>query len=217
MSYTDQDRTLALAGVFQAAHLAQELARRGRADTHAYGASLYSILCLEAEATAAVYGGVRGLAAGLALVRDKLAGPPSAGDLEFARYVLGMMQLAARLQPQVHMQEQIKRGIERARAQSGDFAPDGDGAPETAIETLADLYTQTISTLQPRILVNGEHSYLTDTAIVNRVRTALFAGIRAAFLWHQVGGRRWQLIFRRAALVRAARKLLEDIDAETQR
>ena len=76
------------------------------------------------------------------------------------------------------------------------------------IEKIAELYTQTVSTLGPRILVNGEQGYLANTLIAAKVRCALFAGIRAGFLWRQLGGRRWQLLFQRRAIANAAGEIL---------
>ncbi|HLR87578.1 MAG TPA: DUF489 family protein, partial [Wenzhouxiangella sp.] len=40
------------------------------------------------------------------------------------------------------------------------------------------------------------------------VRAILLAGLRSAILWHQVGGRQWQLIFRRGKMLQEARSLL---------
>ncbi|MDH3562042.1 MAG: lysogenization regulator HflD, partial [Gammaproteobacteria bacterium] len=46
MPYTD--RTLALAGLFQAARLAQQLAREGRAEPGAFAASILSLMLIDA-------------------------------------------------------------------------------------------------------------------------------------------------------------------------
>ena len=57
MSDSFADRTLALAGLFQAVRLAQQLAREGRVETSAFAASIQSLLLIDAPSTAAVYGG----------------------------------------------------------------------------------------------------------------------------------------------------------------
>ncbi|MDX1397057.1 MAG: DUF489 family protein [Oceanospirillum sp.] len=36
-----------------------------------------------------------------------------------------------------------------------------------------------------------------------KVRALLFAGIRSAILWHQLGGRRWKLLLGRKKILRA--------------
>jgi high frequency lysogenization protein len=52
-----------------------------------------------------------------------------------------------------------------------------------------------------RIQVSGNPAYLQQSGIAQRVRCLLFAGIRSAFLWHQVGGKRSHLLLRRDSLL----------------
>jgi len=80
------------------------------------------------------------------------------------------------------------------------------------IDDLAQLYARTISTLTPRIIVSGEHGYLTNPRTAARVRAVLLAGIRAAYLWNQLGGRRWHLVFRRSRTGKAADQLLQELE-----
>jgi high frequency lysogenization protein len=109
------------------------------------------------------------------------------------------------------MQDAIRRGIEAAESQMKFFESDEDaeGVHPRLVEKLAEIYAQTISTLTPRILVNGEHGHLSNPLIAAKVRAALLAGIRAAFLWRQLGGRRWQLLLQRRRIIGAARNLRE--------
>ena len=200
MSTAYTDRILALAGLFQAARLAQQLAREGRADVSTLAASVQSLLIIDAPTTASVYGGAQGVKVGLELLRNKLAGGNTdANDIEIARYVIAMIHLEGQLRRHADMQDAVRRGIEATREQMKFFeaAENGETLHPRLVEKLAELYTQTISTLTPRIMVNGEHGYLADATIAAKVRAALFAGIRSAFLWHQLGGSRWQLLFSR--------------------
>jgi high frequency lysogenization protein len=57
-------------------------------------------------------------------------------------------------------------------------------------------------------MVSGENSYLESPDMANKVRALLLAGIRAAVLWRQCGGSRWQLLFKRRAIIKAAETLL---------
>jgi high frequency lysogenization protein len=213
MPYTD--RTLALAGLFQAARLAQQLAREGRAEPGAFAASIQSLMLIDAPSTDAVYGGARGVTTGLEQLRSKLTGNTQANDAELARYVIAMIHLEGQLRRQTDMQEVIRRGIEAAREQMKFFeATENDETVHPRlVEKLADLYTQTISTLSPRIMVNGEHGHLSNPSIAAKVRAVLFAGIRAAFLWHQLGGSRWQLLFSRRKIAVEAGNILENLEA----
>jgi high frequency lysogenization protein len=218
MSTAYTDRILALAGLFQAARLAQQLAREGRADPPALTASVQSLLIIDAPTTESVYGGAQGVRTGLELLRDKLAGAGSntdANDVEIARYVIGMIHLEGQLRRNPDMQDAVRRGVEAAREAMKFFeaAENGETLHPRLAEKLAELYTQTLSTLTPRIMVNGEHGHLSNPAIAAKVRAALFAGIRSAFLWHQLGGSRWQLLFSRKKIAGEAANILESLGA----
>jgi high frequency lysogenization protein len=41
-----------------------------------------------------------------------------------------------------------------------------------------------------------------------RIRAVLFAGVRAAVLWRQVGGKRWHLLFHRKRIASDVTRLL---------
>jgi high frequency lysogenization protein len=75
---------------------------------------------------------------------------------------------------------------------------------DITIDQLADLYRDTISTLNYRIQVQGRSDYLKDERVAKQIRALLLAGIRAAVLWHQVGGRRWRLLFYRSRIQQTA-------------
>jgi high frequency lysogenization protein len=76
---------------------------------------------------------------------------------------------------------------------------------------LADIYSETISTMQPRIMVHGDPMRLQDRDNVNCIRSLLLAGIRSATLWHQCGGTRLKIILARNKIISNAKMLLEDI------
>ncbi|BAV32544.1 lysogenization protein HflD [Sulfuricaulis limicola] len=216
MSTAYTDRILALAGLFQAARLAQQLAREGRAEPSTLAASVQSLLIIDAPTTESVYGGAQGVRPGLELLRDKLAGGNTdANDVEIARYVISMIHLEGQMRRHPEMQDAVRRGIEATREQMKFFeaAENSETLHPRLVEKLAELYTQTISTLTPRIMVNGEHGHLSNPLIAARVRAALFAGIRSAFLWHQLGGSRWQLLFSRKKIAGEAAGILESLGA----
>ena len=212
MRSIERDRILALAGVFQAALLVQQLARHGQADKNTLCASIHSVLMIDAGSAEEVYGGVHGVNSGLQLVRDKLRGTSEAIDLEIARYLISMIQLENALRKRPALVEKIRHGIETVEQQMKFFASDGDGdtVHPKLVEKLADLYTQTVSTLTPRIMVSGEKGHLANPLTAAKVRSALLAGIRATVLWRQFGGNRWQLLFSRRKISDQASRILTE-------
>ena len=211
MSRSIRDQVLSLAGVFQSALLVQMLAREGSVDAQAFDVSIRSILALDADSVSAVYGGAMGLRFGLEYLRDAMNSRSMPADLEVARYVISMLHLETSLRRRPAMLQAIRDGIEKARSQMKFFANDEsvEGVHPVLVEKLAELFSQTISTLVPRIMVSGEHVYLANPTIAAKVRASLLAGIRSAVLWRQIGGRRWQLLWQRGKIASTASELLE--------
>ncbi len=199
------EASLALAGIFQCADLSRALAREGRTsfEPRAVEATLNSIFLTDPESPADVFGDVGALAPGLrCAVRHLDSGPR---DPEVLRYVVSLIHLRGRLMAQHDVSRQLSNLIDDAKRQRDEF---GVNHPQT-IARLADIYQQTISTLGPRITVRGDGTYLQQASIVNHIRAALLAGVRAAVLWHQLGGRRRQLLLSRGRICRECGHLLD--------
>ncbi|MDA0651534.1 MAG: DUF489 family protein, partial [Proteobacteria bacterium] len=58
----------------------------------------------------------------------------------------------------------------------------------------------TLSTLSYRIKVTGSAQHLNNPQVADLVRAVLMCGIRAAFLWRQLGGSRLKLMWQRGAI-----------------
>lgn len=210
MARSFRDQVIALAGIFQSARLVQQLARDGGSETGAFRSSILSVLALDAATVDTVYGGIAGVRLGLDILANKLGGESAPADVEMARYVVAMMHLEGLLRRRPQMLETLRNGIEAAQTQMKFFetGADDEAVHPALIEKLAELYTQTLSTLGPRIMVSGEHGHLSNPSIAARVRAALLAGIRSAVLWRQMGGKRWRLLISRGRIARTAQELL---------
>jgi high frequency lysogenization protein len=214
MRYTLTDRTIALAAIFQAARLVQQVANTGNADQEDMETCLASIFRIDVERTEEAFDGVAKLRLGLRTLVEHLGGRSLTGngggdgqekDLYITKYVAGIMVLEKRLKNNPDMLTTISEGIDKARHQREHFSLLHDNV----IASLAHTYSQTISTIKPRIMVQGEHVYISNPNNANRIRALLLAAIRAAVLWRQCGGTRWQLLFQRGAIVAEAQKLLK--------
>jgi len=206
----ERDRVLALAGVFQAAALAQQLARRGYEDEAPFEASVRSLFIKDAINTASVFGGEPGLKLGLQTMRDKLSTSGKQSDLDIARYVLGLTQLGQRLARHDVMSHAVS--IELEQVKSSAPRNNGEGMGASVYEELARIYKSSISQLKPKIIVQGEHGHLASPIIVDKVRTILFAGVRAAFLWSQLGGRRLHLLLQRKQMLAWVDEILAEAE-----
>jgi high frequency lysogenization protein len=204
MSKTLTDQTLALAGMFQAVSLVDQVARRGMLDQGQFETCIRSLFTFAPDTTEDVYGSSSELRPGLNLIRGQFTSGGKQRNLELSRYVIALLHLERKLARDKGMLQRIRTGLERAERQAAHFTI----THENVIASLADTYVNTISTLSPRIMVTGEHGHLQHPANSARVRALLLAAMRSAVLWRQSGGSRLSLLFRRKALLDEASRLL---------
>ena len=123
---------------------------------------------------------------GLQTLREALAGERISP--EAARYTLQLIDLARRLKGNGAISEALGNLLERL--------PPHPGPGE-----LGPIYEQTISRLGKRIQVTGDPDLLKRESVADTIRAELLAGVRFAWLWQQLGGRRWHLVLRRRQLL----------------
>lgn len=198
----NEERVLALAGLFQGASLVRQLAQEGRCDEAALESSLASIFRIDAPDVAAVFDGVRGVRLGLRTLLTQLEGGQP--DVGLTRMAVTVIRLERRLARRRDLMQALHEGIVATQRQVDHF-----GLGHTTVTArLAELYVSTLSTLRPRVLVTGAALQLQQQGVVERIRASLLASVRAAVLWHQIGGRQWQLLLHRRRCAMLARGLL---------
>ncbi|NJD05560.1 MAG: high frequency lysogenization protein HflD [Methylococcaceae bacterium] len=190
-------QTVALAGLAQSVYLVQRLARHGTAPGDDLETCVSSIFKINSDSVADVYGGLDRLKTGFQALKQQLGGGRDGIDGELARYAATVVVLEIKLNEKRRMQQAIRDGVERASAKAAHFGMVHDNV----FAALAEVYQQNISELRPRVMVQGEPSYLNNPDVANRIRTLLLSAVRSAVLWRQCGGRRWKiLLYRRRML-----------------
>ena len=200
------DITLALAGICQSARLVQQLAHQGHCDSDAMHVSLNSVIDLNPDSTLGVFGGSE---ANLKLGLETLLGVLNANNrqglnAELTRYTLSLMVLERKLNSAKGALQTLGERIDGLQRQLEHY----DLESETLLSAMAGIYVDVVSPLGPRIQVTGSPAVLQSPQVQAKVRAALLAGIRAAVLWHQVGGGRLQLMFSRNRLTNQAKQIL---------
>lgn len=205
MSRNIHDRTLALAGVFQAASLVDQIANRGMASNAVIENTLETLFRFDAASVEEVYGGVIGVRHGLKVMHEQFTSTRASRDTNLTRYMISLLVLEKKLGRNPAMLQQLRRQLETIESQLEFFSL----CHNTVFAKLADLYKQTISTLGPRIMVQGDQPWLSNEHNANKVRALLLAGIRSAVLWRQCGGSRWQIIFQRRQYMAECQRLAD--------
>ena len=200
------DITLALAGICQSARLVQQLAHQGHCDSDALHVSLNSVIDQSPDSTLGVFGSSE---ANLRLGLETLLGVINTSsrqglNAELIRYTLSLMVLERKLASTKGAMDNLGNSITGLHRQLEHFNLQSD----TLLSAMAGIYVDVISPLGPRIQVTGSPSVLQSPQVQAKVRATLLAGIRAAVLWHQVGGGRLLLMFSRSRLSTQAKNIL---------
>ena len=200
-----RDQTLALASMFQSAVLINLLAHGESINQAAFDCSLDSLFTLDASSTEDIYGHGEGLIQGLRTLKSYLSGDNRHPDKIIAYYVLTTIKLCNRLLENDSVIQNIQQGLIDIEQQTDDF----DMSQTGKLHKIDGLYQSTISQIKPRIIVQGDQSSLTHSDITSKIRTLLFAAVRAAVLWKQRGGSRLKLVFSRKKYIHEAQLLLQ--------
>lgn len=214
-----KDQTITLAAICQAAYLVQQVSRTGQIDENTLEVLLNSITVTSPENTLAVYGGeLINIKQGLELLISHLGDSSSTNskaniegkkvkDPELTRYIISLINLERKLIKKPKQLAQLGERIDASKRQLAHYSI----TSETLISSFASIYSDIISPLGARIQVTGEPSMLKQMANQHKIRALLLAGIRAAVLWRQVGGKRRNILFSRSKIVKNAQQLLNEI------
>jgi high frequency lysogenization protein len=207
----DFERTIALAGVFQAAELVHACAHGKHVEERAVRCSVASTLRLEAATVTDVYQDQEGLRIGFARLAAQLDWAGRKQQPEIARYASDLIALERQLIRRTDLIERVQHGVRLASNQVDSCTHDTalNKAPglldDAVLGTLAQAYKDTLSHLRPRIMVRGDPELLKHPLRADKIRSLLLAGIRSCVLWRQMGGSRHWMLFKRKQLLRLAR------------
>ena len=210
-----RDRSIAICGCIQHAWWAHRLAQHGEYRADRLNMAADSILCTDPEDAVSVFGNLENLKTGIEVAIQLFSGREE-GHISVQEsalitgYAGNLLRLGTAVTNNAPVRHKLTEGIAEVKAsRSGEHADQaGDTAQiEALTRQLAGLYTESISPLAPRIMIQGNGIYLRNEQFAAGIRTHLLAAVRAAVLWRQCGGRLWLMMFQRSAYLRAIRQL----------
>jgi high frequency lysogenization protein len=209
-----KDQTITFAAICQVAYQVQQVSRTGQITDEDFGVLLQSIIETSPDNTLAVYGGnLDNIQKGLELLISHLGNDDSSNnskkhkDPELTRYIISLINLERRLAKQPQQLNALGERIDATQRQLEHYSLTSD----TLTASFASIYSDIISPLGHKIQVTGEPSILKQNVNQYKIRALLLAGIRAAVLWRQVGGKRRHILFSRKKIVDTAKTLLKNI------
>ena len=198
-----KNQCIAMAAIIQAAHIADEIAVTGKYSEKHLKASANSVFSVDTSNLAEIYPDLSELKLGLQNLISIFSDGKTYTKSRVVRYTFAIIQLQLILEKDPNMLMQIHEKLRIKNEQATD-----------TLESLfnhcfqaAEIYSTTLSKLRFKIYITGDRELISENNNEKIIRAMLLAGIRAAFLWHQFGGRRWKLFFQRRKMVEIARNL----------
>lgn len=220
MSRNQDEQAIAIAAMFQAASLVDQIANKGMMSQSNFEISINSLFELSPENTEQIFGGSQQLTSHLGMgfnaLLDTVDKRKKGNSANITNYVLSMIMLQQKLAKNDKMLALMAQRLEELIVKADKFYPietgqdtsKGNLTHTNIIAGLDGLYQDTISTFSFRIKVQGDPRHLQNKENAAKVRALLLAGIRAAILWRQVGGKRWHLLFFKTRLKQSVEKIL---------
>lgn len=213
-----QNRTLALAGVYQATQLTHMTALTGTQSVGESGNLYFEHLikaCLNIRPqqdnslqTLDFFHGLTDLSLGLKTLENSIVQPfnpapksrlPQLGHVKLPMsYAMALMQLEKKVYSNPEFVKIIEQSQQKILRQLSFF--DSNYLHPSIIANLAQTYVDTAGSIAPRIMVRGHAEAFKDASHTNRIRASLFTGLQMAHLWRQLGGRSWNMIFSKRQL-----------------
>jgi len=198
-----EQQTIALAGVAQAARLVDQVSKTGSYPLEFLTPSIGSLFQFDLDSAEDIYGGIAGVKLGLNNLSSLLASRQAEENRDLARYVFAMLYLERQFAADPAMMSVVHSRLQHASFRAEHFS---NNAPDLC-HSISGIYQDTLSKLKFRIKVSGSAQHLQNTKNADIIRALLLAGIRSAFLWRQLGGRRWKLLLQRKQLLHASQQL----------
>ena len=198
-----EQQALALAGVAQAARLVDQISKTGSYPLDFLETSIHSLFVFTPESAADIFGGVPGVKLGLHNLSNLLADKNARENQDLVRYVFSLLYLERKFAANADMMAVVRSRLEHASFRAEHFSSNvGE-----LCHGISGIYQDTLSQHRFRIKVTGSVQHLQNPKNADIIRALLLAGIRAAFLWRQLGGHRWRLLLQRKQLLQASQNL----------
>jgi high frequency lysogenization protein len=198
-----EEQVIALAGVAQSARLVDQISKTGSYPMEFLQPSVNSLFVFTPDSAGDIFGGVPGVKLGLHNLSTLLADKNARENRDLVRYVFGLIYLERKFSADPDMMATVRSRLEHTSFRAEHFSSNvGE-----ICHSVSGIYQDTLSHQKYRIKVTGSAQHLENPKNADAIRTLLLAGIRAAFLWRQLGGHRWHLLLQRRQYLRASQNL----------
>ena len=182
-----KNETISLGAIYQACNEIKKIAWQGEININDIEPLINSVYQITSENIHDIYISTKRLNTGLDFLRRQLVGDAFSRDAEVTRYFEAIGILIKNMNKKEEIFDKLRKQLTEQT-----MPVQEDNLGDHAL-FLSNLYLSTISTVEPRIIVNGDNKYLTDKKNAAMIRSLLLCAIRSYILWQQSGGSKFRI------------------------
>ena len=192
-----------LAALYQSCNAISRIAWEGKYEEKEFLPLIKSILDVDSDDPLAIYQKPTSLRSGFEFLKKQVVDDIFTRSSETRRYISSIKDLVKRINTSSIIDEQFKKRIDRLNETEYEKNTD-----DTVLE-IGQLYRDTFSKLEPRIVISGDNQYLKENLNAARIRTALMAAIRSVYLWKSCNGSNFKFFLFRKRYIKRIREIIE--------
>ena len=196
-----KNETISLGAIYQACNEIKKIAWQGEINNNIIEPLINSVYQTTSEEIEDVFISIKRLNSGLDFLRRQLVGDAFSRDGEVTRYFEAIGILVKNMNKKDDVLNKLRMELTKQSMPISE-----DNLDQHAL-FLSELYLSTISTVEPRIIVNGDNKYLTDKKNAAMIRSLLLCAIRSYILWQQSGGSKFRIFIFKKKIAELAIKL----------
>lgn len=196
-----KNETISLGAIYQACNEIKKIAWQGEINNNIIEPLINSVYQTTSEEIEDVFISIKRLNSGLDFLRRQLVGDAFSRDGEVSRYFEAIGILVKNMSKKDDVLNKLRTELTKQSMPINE-----DNLDQHAL-FLSELYLSTISTVEPRIIVNGDNKYLTDKKNAAMIRSLLLCAIRSYILWQQSGGSKFRIFIFKKKIAELAVKL----------
>ena len=196
-----KNETISLGAIYQACNEIKKIAWQGEINNNVIEPLINSVYQTTSEEIEDVFISIKRLNSGLDFLRRQLVGDAFSRDGEVSRYFEAIGILVKNMNKKDDVLNKLRTELTKQSLPINE-----DNLDQHAL-FLSELYLSTISTVEPRIIVNGDNKYLTDKKNAAMIRSLLLCAIRSYILWQQSGGSKFRIFIFKKKIAELAVKL----------
>ena len=196
-----KNETISLGAIYQACNEIKKIAWQGEINNNIIEPLINSVYQTTSEEIEDVFISIKRLNSGLDFLRRQLVGDAFSRDGEVSRYFEAIGILVKNMNKKDEVLNKLRTELTKQSMPINE-----DNLDQHAL-FLSELYLSTISTVEPRIIVNGDNKYLTDKKNAAMIRSLLLCAIRSYILWQQSGGSKFRIFIFKKKIAELAIKL----------